>query len=236
MYKELFNQMRNGLVVSCQSEEGDLFNQPDLITLFAKAAIMGGAAGIRSEGIEVTRMIVENVNVPVIGLLEPDFEGSTHPVTGKYPEVEALLGTGCHIIAIDGTFRIRDKLRGPEFIQEIKKRYNCCVMADVSTYAEGVACSDYGADCISSKLSGHTSDTSFYSKDEPDFNIIQKLIREISIPVFAEGKIKSPKFARKMIEYGAWAVIVGSAITRPRVITSWYIEEMKKALSIEDGS
>lgn len=95
-------------------------------------------------------------------------------------------------------------------------------MADVATFAEGTACADFGADCISSTLSGYTPDTAVYDKNKPDFHLVQALVRQVKIPVIAEGKINIPKYARDMIDYGAWAVVVGTAISRPRVITSWF--------------
>lgn len=223
----IFEKLKHRLVVSCQAETNSPFNSPDGVLMFAKAAIDGGAAGIRSEGFEKTKFIVENVNVPVIGLTKSFFDDGYVKITSSFSDVEKLLSTGCHIIAVDGTFRFRENINGPQFIQEIKKKFDCIIMADVSTYSEGIACADYGADCISSTLSGYTPDTQYYPKDIPDFNIIQKLCNEIKIPVFAEGRINNPKYAASMISYGAWAVVVGTAITRPAVITKWYVDKMK---------
>jgi N-acylglucosamine-6-phosphate 2-epimerase len=230
MMNEIFNSLKCGLIVSCQAEENDPFNSPEAVTLFAKAAIMGGAAGIRSEGIEKLKAILAEVKVPVIGLLKSKFEDGLVRITGSFNEVEKLKKIGCHIIAVDGTFRKREGMRGPEFISEIKKKLDCIIMADVSTYAEGIACADFGADCISSTLSGYTTDTKFYPMDKPDFEIIEKLTRDLSIPVIAEGRINRPDNASAMIARGAWSVVVGTAITRPRIITSWYIDAIKAGL------
>ena len=228
--KEIFNLIKRGLIVSCQAEGDDPFNSPEAVTLFAKAAVMGGAVGIRSEGIEKTKSILREVKVPVIGLLKSKFEDGYVRITGSFDDVEQLIKTGCQIIAVDGTFRKREGLRGPEFISEIKKRFDIIIMADISTYAEGVACVDYGADCISTTLSGYTPDTKYYPMDKPDFDIIEKLVKDVSIPIIAEGRINRPEQASGMIARGAWSVVVGTAVTRPRVITSWYVEAIKAGL------
>jgi N-acylglucosamine-6-phosphate 2-epimerase len=230
----IFDKIHKGLIVSCQSDVGDPFDSPEYTALFAKTAVMGGARGIRARGKESIEKILTVVDVPVIGLTKSQFEDGWVRISGSFGEVEELVESRCHIIAVDGTFRKREDLSGPEFIQELKKRYDCIIMADISTYSEGIACADYGADCVSSTLSGYTPDTQFYPKDEPDYNLVAKLSREITIPIIAEGKINHPKFAKHMIEYGAWAVVVGTAITRPRVITKWFCDEIANA-HFEEG-
>lgn len=226
----ILNSLKYGLIVSCQAEDDSPFNSPEGVAMFAKAAVQGGAVGIRSEGIEKTKMILSQINVPVIGLLKSKFEDGFVRITGSFKEVEQLKNIGCHIIAIDGTFRIREDLRGNEFISEVKKRFDIIVMADVSTYEEGIACSDYGADCISTTLSGYTPYTKYYPMDKPDFDIVEKLARDVKIPVIAEGRINRPEYACEMISKGAWSVVVGTAITRPKMITSWFVDAIKSGL------
>ncbi len=226
----IFEKIKNGLIVSCQSEGDDPFNSAEAVTLFARAAFQGGAKGIRSQGFEKTKMIVQNIDLPVIGLIKSNFEDGFVKITGSFEEVEKLMLTGCQIIAIDGTFRKRENLSGPDFISIVKKKYDVIVMADIATYEEGIACASSGADCISSTLSGYTPETMHYTKDQPDFLLVEKLCSKLHIPVIAEGKINRPEFAAGMIQRGAWAVVVGTAITRPRVITSWFVEEIKKVL------
>lgn len=227
---KIFSSLKNGLIVSCQAEDDSPFNSPEAVTMFAKSAVQGGAVGIRSEGVEKTKKILSEVNVPVIGLLKSKFEDGYVKITGSFKEVEKLFEIGCQIIAVDGTFRIREGLRGPEFIGEIKSRFNTVIMADVSTYAEGIACADYSADCISTTLSGYTPDTKYYPMDKPDYDIVEKLVKDIKIPVIAEGRINRPEFASGMIARGAWCVVVGTAITRPKTITAWYIDAIKAGL------
>jgi N-acylglucosamine-6-phosphate 2-epimerase len=222
----VFEHLENGLIVSCQASNNDPFNSPEAVTMFAKAAIDGGAIGIRTEGFEKTKMIVDSITKPVIGLIKSVFPDGFVRITGSFNDVELLIKTRCHLIAVDGTFRQRENLSGPEFISKIKKRYDCIVMADISTFNEGIECADAGADCISTTLSGYTPETINYPKDKPDFRLVETLIKHLSIPVIAEGKINKPSYAKKMIKLGAWAVVVGTAITRPKTITSWFVEAM----------
>lgn len=224
---KVFTQLKNKLIVSCQAEGDSPFNSPEGVAMFAKTVEAGGAAAIRSEGIEKTKKIIESVSVPVIGLVKSYFEDGTVRITGTKKEVEDLIHIGCAIIAIDGTFRQRENFSGPEFVKMIKNKYDCTIMADVATYEEGLACAEAGADCISSTLSGYTLETKKENYKEPDFELVKKLSSALKIPVFAEGRINTPELAAKMIKNGAWSVVVGSAITRPKLITEWFYEAIK---------
>lgn len=226
---EIFQKIRGKIIVSCQATEGDPFDKPEYVALFAKAALSGGAAAIRSQGIAKTKMIVDNIPLPVIGLIKSKFPDGSVLITGSFKDVEDILTTGCHIIAVDGTLRDRENLSGPSFISEIKKRYNTIVMADISTYEEGILCAGAGADCLSSTLSGYTPETSHYPNDVPDFDLVSRLSDKVNIPVIAEGRIHTPDQAVEMIHLGAWAIVVGTAITRPAIITSWFAEAVKNS-------
>lgn len=228
---DVFQKIKGGMIISCQSEGDDPFNTPSGVTLFAKAAHMAGAAGIRSQGLAKIRMIIKNVPLPMIGLLKGKFSDGTVKITGSFRQVEQLVNLGCDIIAIDGTFRLREGLTGPNFISEVKKRFpNCVIMADIATYEEGIACEAAGAQCLSTTLSGYTPETQHLPKDRPDFKLLESLVLKCKIPVIAEGKIKSPEDAAQMMKLGAFAVVIGTVITRPRVVMGWYNEAIKKSI------
>lgn len=222
--KDIFKQLEKKLIVSCQAEGDSPFNSPEGVLMFAKAAIMGGAAAIRSEGIAKTDLIIKNVSVPVIGLIKGKFEDGYVRITGSFDEVEQLININCPIIAVDGTKREREGLQGHEFIAEIKKRYNCTVMADISTYEEGLACAGSGANCVSTTLSGYTPYTA--KSEEPDYQLVEKLSKVLTVPLFAEGRINTPDIAKRVINCGAFAIVVGSAITRPTMITEWFVKQL----------
>lgn len=228
--QNIFEKLRYGLVVSCQAEGNSPFNSPEGVTLFARAALQGGANGIRSEGVEKTKRILSEVDIPVIALSKSYFQDGTVRITGSMDEVEKLMEIGSHIIAVDGTLRKREGLSGPEFINKIKCQFGCTLMADISTFEEGLECEAAGADCISTTLNGYTPETSADCALGPNFRLLESLASRSSVPVFAEGRINTPEAAAKMIRKGAWSVVTGSAITRPALITQWYIDAIKKVL------
>ena len=79
---KLLEQLRGGMIVSCQAEGNDPFNaNPEYMALFAKAAEMGGAIGIRTQGIEKLQAIKRATELPVIGLLKSRFPDGTVCIT-----------------------------------------------------------------------------------------------------------------------------------------------------------
>lgn len=225
---KLIEQLKGGMIVSCQAEGDDPFNaDPEYMALFARAAEMGGAIGIRTQGIAKLEAIKRATKLPVIGLLKGQFADGTVKITGSYSEVEQLINAKSDIVAIDGTFRKREGLTGPEFIKSVKQRYGCLVLADIATYAEAKACEEAGADCVSTTLNGYTPDTMQYH-DGPNYEVLKECVNGLSIPVFAEGRYNTPAEAGEAMKFGAFAVISGTAITRPRVITQWFVAEINK--------
>ena len=228
---KLLDQLRGGMIVSCQAEGEDPFNaDPAYMALFARAAEMGGAIGIRTQGVAQVEAIKRATSLPVIGLLKSQFEDGTVRITGSFAEVEQLIRAGSDIVAIDGTFRQREGLSGPAFLRAGKQRFGCPVIADIATCAEAKACEAAGADCVSPTLNGYTPDTLQFTGG-PNFDVLKECIDSLSIPVVAEGRYNTPADAGKAISLGAFAVVSGTAITRPRVITQWYVAEIKKALN-----
>ena len=215
---DILEKLQYGMIVSCQSEGDDPFNaDPMYMALFAKAAEIGGAVGIRTQGIEKLKAIKQAVHLPVIGLLKSQFPDGTVRITGSFKEVEELIAAGSDIVAIDGTFRVRENLDGPSFIKAVKEKYGCLVLAD----------EENGADAISTTLSGYTPDT-LSSVEGPNFYLLEKILKDIKIPVFAEGRFNVPADAQKAMEMGSYGVITGTAITRPRVTTKWFVEAVNK--------
>ena len=227
----MIERLKGGIIVSCQAEGDDPFNaDPEYMALFARAAEMGGAIGIRTQGIAKLEAIKRVTKLPVIGLLKSQFHDGTVRITGSFSEVEQLIKSNSDLVAIDGTFREREGLSGPDFIKAVKERYGCLVLADIATYEEAKACEEAGVDCISTTLNGYTPDTIQYH-DGPNYEVLRECVHGLSVPVFAEGRYNTPVEAGKAMELGAFAVISGTAITRPRVITRWFVEEINKVIN-----
>lgn len=232
----VLERLKGGMIVSCQSEGDDPLNaNPEYMGLFAKAAEMGGALGIRTQGIEKLKAIKSAVSLPVIGLLKSQFPDGTVRITGSFKEVEMLIEAGSDIVAIDGTFREREGLSGPAFIKAVKQKYGCVVLADIATCEEAIACAKNGADAVSTTLNGYTPDT-MSSVEMPNLYLLEEILKAIDVPVFAEGRYNVPSDAQKAMEMGAYGVISGTALTRPRVITKWFVEAVEKGKKLKKNN
>lgn len=222
---EIIKQIKHGLIVSCQAYPGDPMYGSKTMGQMAVAAEIGGAVGIRANGVSDINVIRQVTDLPIIGIIKKEYNDSDVYITPTKSELEILGATDIEIIALDGTERKRpgdNQLK--EMINFIKNELGKLVMADVSTMAEGVAAESFGADIIAPTLSGYTEST----KDiiGPDWKLIEELVKRLHTPIIAEGKIMSEKEAVKAVEMGCHAVCVGTAITRPEAITKRFVNEM----------
>ncbi len=225
--RKVIEQIRGGLIVSCQSEGTDPFNRPEYLALFAKAAHMGGAIGIRAQGVENIAAIRIAVDLPVIGITKGVFGDGWVLITPDYSDVDRIIGAGADIIALDATGRRRPNgTDGRTFFKEVRARYDVPLMADCAVFEDGVAAAEAGADIVATTLSGYTAETERSASDEPDYDLLKNLVRAVSVPVIAEGRLWTPDQARRALDCGAFAVVVGTAITRPRIITGKFVEAM----------
>ncbi len=214
---EVLYQLRGGLVVSCQAPATDPFSGPDVMAKLADSVVRAGAIGIRGEGIDDLRAIRRRVSEPLIGLWKDPIGELI--ITPTLEHALAVAASGADIIALDGTIRRRPDGRSlAEVIDVIHKDTGCLVMADVSTLKEGILAEAAGADMAATTLSGYTNQSPGASA--PDLDLVEELVAAISVPVFAEGRIGTPDDARRALERGAWAVVVGTAITSPAHIVS----------------
>ncbi len=219
-------EIKRKLVVSCQALPEEPLHSPMIMGRMALAAKQAGAAGIRAQGVEDIIEIKKVTGLPVIGIIKRHYPDSEVFITATQQEVQALLATGCEMIALDATNRSRpngEKLS--DLLMQIHAA-NVLAMADCSTLAEAKAAQALGFDCISTTLAGYTA----YSRQTkgPDFDLIVDLLKEIKIPVIAEGKIHTPEQLKKMFDLGVYSAVVGGAITRPQEIAARFIEEIKE--------
>lgn len=220
------SKLQRGLIVSCQAEEGSPFNSPQFIAAFAEAAELGGAVGVRVRDPENVRAVVEVIDLPIIGLTKGKFNSGRVLITPTIDDVLRLVDTGANIIAVDATIRQRPNgMSGIEFLRLVRSSIAGPVMADISNVLEGLAAADEGANFIGTTLSGYV-EASALSKYEPDYKVIEEIASRTKTPVIAEGRIWSPKQAKKAISYGAFAVCIGSAITRPVEIVRRFVDSL----------
>lgn len=218
----MIESLRGGLVVSCQAYPGEPLRDARAMMLMAQSAAAGGAVGIRAQGLEDIRLIHRQVRLPQIGLWK--VEGDDVFITPTLGHALAVVDAGAEIVAVDGTRRARpDGLTLEQTITEIHRRTGALVMADASDLDDGVAAEDAGADIVGTTLAGYTGTR---PPAGPDIDLVAALASRLQVPVFAEGRIHTPAQAADALRAGAHAVVVGTAITHPTSITSWFVKAL----------
>ena len=228
--EKLFEQIKGGLIVSCQALEHEPLytKEGGVMPLMAKAAAQSGAVGIRANTVRDITQIKEAVDLPVIGIIKKDYEGTPMYITVTMKEVDELVACGVDILAVQGTSALRpDGSTAPQFIAAIKEKYpDQLVMADCATLEEGIACAGAGADFVGTTMRGYTPETK--GIDDIDFDFIHELSEKCPAKIIAEGHIHYPEQAKKALEAGAFALVVGGAITRPAEITARFVSAIQK--------
>lgn len=214
----MLDKVKGKLIVSCQALPEEPLHSPFIMGRMARAAKEGGAVAIRAQGVEDIIEIKEVTGLPVIGIIKRNYSDSPVFITATKAEVEALLKTGCEMIALDATMRKRPGGQSLQELITLIKEHGILVMGDVSNEEEALLAQTYGADCVSTTLSGYTD----YSPKltGPDFELIERLAKTLTVPVLAEGRINTPEELRKVYALGAHSAVVGSAISRPQLITA----------------
>ena len=145
--------------------------------------------------------------------------------------MDELAACGVDILAVQGTGALRpDGSTSAQFIRAIKEKYpDQLVMADCDNFENAMLCAEAGADFVGTTMRGYTPETK--GIDDIDFDFVRKLAAECPAKIIAEGHIHYPEQAVKALEAGAFALVVGGAITRPAEITARFtgaINAMKK--------
>jgi predicted NBD/HSP70 family sugar kinase/putative N-acetylmannosamine-6-phosphate epimerase len=223
---EVLRQLRGKLIVSCQAPDHDAFRHSECMARFAQAARDGGAAGIRANGVEDVAAIGSVVDLPIVAIAKKTWTDGRILITGDFEDARALVEAGAPIIALDATAR-GQRFGALDRLSRIKRELGVIVFADIATVDEAVAAAGAGADAVLSTMRGYTDETAHTTGFEPGF--IEELVRAVTIPVIAEGRIGTPEEARAAIESGAWAVIVGTSITRPAAIARQFAAAIESA-------
>jgi N-acetylmannosamine-6-phosphate 2-epimerase / N-acetylmannosamine kinase len=226
MNSELLERLRGRLIVSCQASEGDAFYDPGSMARFARAAVVGGACGIRANGPEDIRAICAAVDVPVAGIQKRMQADGRILITPAFEDARALVEAGAAMIALDCTAR-GQRTGALDRLRRIRAELNVPVLADIATLEEGIAAAEAGADFVLSTMRGYTAETAGLDTFEPGF--IAALVEAVRVPVIAEGHIDGPGQAADAIRAGAFAVIVGTAITRPHDVTARFARAVERA-------
>lgn len=228
-FHQLLEDIRHTIIVSCQAlpSEPLYCEEMSLMPFMAKAAQMAGCKCIRTSSVRDVAAIKEATGLPVIGLIKKAYEGYDSYITPTMEEIDQLVAVESDVIALDCTLRRRgDGTTINQFIAQIRDKYpDIRLMADISTLEEGINAFKNGVDLVGTTLSGYTP----YSPkiDGPDFDLVTNLVKSVSIPVIAEGKIHTPEQAARMLTTGAHAIVVGGAITRPLEIAQRFYKAIQ---------
>lgn len=213
-----------GLIVSCQAYPGEPLRRPEHMAAMAAAVVSGGAVGVRAQGLDDVRAVVAAVDVPVVGLVKIGAEGVF--ITPTLEDAVAVAEAGAHVVAVDGTERPRpDGLSLASVVRGLREHTDALVMADCDTFAAGMAAAESGADFVGTTLAGYTNARA--ATTGPDLALVAELACALGeVPVIAEGRFHTPAHAAAALSAGAFAVTVGTAITHPSTITSWFVEAL----------
>ncbi|MGH2614851.1 MAG: N-acetylmannosamine-6-phosphate 2-epimerase [Thermomicrobiales bacterium] len=212
--------LQGGLVVSCQAREDNPLHGPFFMAAMARAAVQGGAVGIRADGVADIAAIREAVgpDMPIMGIFKVKQPDGSLFITPSAETARAVIAAGARLVALDGTLRPRP---GGEALADVVAAIHAAggaALADIGTVDNARYVVSCGVDAVGTTLSGYTPDSP--KLDGPDFALLAQLTRELALPVFAEGRIWTREEARQALDLGASFVVVGTAITNPTAITA----------------
>jgi len=231
-------ELKKGLIVSCQATPQEPMRDCAIIGRFALAAEIGGAVGVRINGIADIMATKQLVKIPVIGLVKHTYPGYWSYITPTLRDVEGVYVTGAEIVAVDVTRLPKPGGKNAaQLIAEIKREFpDILLMGDISTLEEGLAAAENGCDLISTTLSGYTEytrntrDERIVEFQDPDIDLVGELTARVKIPVVAEGRYWDDRLAAKAFQAGAHNVVIGAGITRPQIITKKIVDNLQPYL------
>lgn len=205
--------LRHGLIVSCQAPANSPVHDPLVIAAIAQAAMNQGAVGIRIDTpAHIKAVRGQCATAPIIGLWKQQLPGCEVYITPQFHHAAVVASAGADIIAIDATLRTRPERETVDnLISRIHNELGKLVMADVDTIENAIAAQKAGADLVGTTLYGYTTQTKHLPP--PGFDLLTQLVEQLDVPAICEGGIASPQMAQEALKLGAYAVVVGTAIT-----------------------
>ncbi len=221
--ESVLEALRGRLVVSCQASEGDPLDDTGTLVRIASSVLRGGAGGLRAEGAERVAAFRGITELPIVGIVKRfDARGEVY-ITPDFGSARAVSEAGADVVALDCTARrLKEVEPWPGLIQRIHAELGRPVLADIASVEDALAAEGAGADAVATTLYGYTAETA--GVRTPSWELVERMIARVKVPVVVEGHITRPGEVRKAFELGAWAVVVGSAITRPETITARFAE------------
>ncbi len=222
---EVLNKIKGKLIVSCQALEDEPLHSSFIMGRMALAATQANAGGIRANTVSDIKEIKLNTKLPIIGIIKRVYGECNVYITPTIKEVVELAYEGVDIIAIDATKRERpDNISLEDFVKSIKSKYpNQLIMGDISSVEEAIYAQNIGIDIVGTTLCGYTE----YTKGNDPLSTLSEVLKNVTIPVIGEGNLDTPEKAKKAIEMGAFSVVVGGAITRPKQIAEKFVRAIE---------
>ena len=221
-------KLKNSIIISCQAMPDEPFYNESAMQAMLQSVINGGAQGLRVAGVRDIKLSKKLCDLPIIAITKPDKIPNNYKeivyITPSLEDVKMLADAKADIIAFDGTNRPSPSGDSLKEIIELTQKLKCLAMADISTFEEGVFARKLGADIISTTLAGYTSHS--IATEGPDFDLLEKLVKNLDCPVILEGRIWSPDEVKKAFDLGAYAVVIGSAVTRPHQIVERFVNSI----------
>ncbi len=225
--------IERGLVVSVQAPRGGPLDSPMHVAAIAAAATEAGACAVRAEGGADIAAVKAAVSVPVIGLRKRDLEGSAVRITPTLADAQEVVAAGADLLALDATLRPGPGgQRRADLLAQLGS-LGLPLLADVDSLEAAIAARDAGAAAVATTLSGYTADA---TPADPDLELVSLLVDELDCPVFAEGRYASPEAVRAAFDAGAFAVVVGTAITDPAALTARFAAASPRVRTRLDGA
>lgn len=223
---DFMKDVQGGLIVSCQALSDEPLHSPFIMSRMAKAALEAGGKAIRANSIADIQCIQDANDTSVIGIIKQNYGDCPVFITPTLKEVRALCSIGCEVVALDGTLRERPGNENlAEIVATVKQEYpETLLMADCSTLEDALYCQSIDFDIIATTLHGYTAETTGQDIADNDFQLLTELLEVIKKPIIVEGNINTPEKAARVLEKGAFAVVVGGAITRPQLIAKKFVE------------
>lgn len=210
--EQLFESLRGGMIISCQAPTRSPLNDPHIISAMALTAEQQGAVGVRLNGHLNIAAARARISAPIIGIEKVITADSDVYITPMFAVAARIAASGADIIALDATQRARPNGERLEaLLARIQVELSLPVMADISTFDEGVSAADCGAEIIATTLCGYTQNSAGTSL--PAFSLLEQLAANLRVPIICEGGISTPEDVRRAFDCGAFAVVVGTAIT-----------------------
>ncbi|GAA4205037.1 N-acetylmannosamine-6-phosphate 2-epimerase [Actinocatenispora rupis] len=204
-----------GLIVSCQAPPGHPLRDTAHLAAVAECARDGGATGLRLDADDVAEVRRRTV-LPIIGIRKHVRVGRRPLITPTYEDCVLLAAAGSDIVAVEATAESPGVDAFADRVARVHTELGVPVMADVATRDEGLAAWDAGADLVGTTLSGYTAGSA--GADGPDLDLVERLAAD-GVRVVLEGRVSEPAQVRAALDRGAYAVVVGKAITDPLATT-----------------